>query len=125
MDAGLISDAPRYPHARRTSLADVWALGSRVRHLHFGGFVGLASADRSAVCQEGVTPWNSTLGEGCYATILAELSVHLPSAESMTLEIAELDYSNRVNFDAVARWVSRRLPRGEPVSEMIDDNGRS
>jgi Xylose isomerase-like TIM barrel len=102
--SGALDEAEHYPAVRDQGLEAFVELAPHIVHWHFSAFRGVARVAGGERCDEGQTPWRSTLGEPTYARLFRRM-LELTAVQQVTFEIAEDDYcGERVNARAVMRW---------------------
>lgn len=91
-----------------TNFKDYIDLKSQIIHTHFSSFIGTTYPHSGSICREGAGPSTGTPDHLLLENAVKEVqSWEKPLA--MTLEIQEVDYTNRVNVIQVIDWIKSIL----------------
>ncbi|MFD7244540.1 hypothetical protein [Streptomyces massasporeus] len=104
------ADAECHPHVRTCGYLDFARLAPATVHHHFSAFQGVATRT-GGTCVEGELPSAGLVPESVYDQAFAVIAAS-PRARTVTLEIRETDYRDRVAVYEAARWCESRLSDG-------------
>lgn len=87
---------------------DFLSIKKNIHYFHFSSFHGFAFPHLQSSCREGVTPQEGDVPEELLLDVVSK--IHSSKASyTMTLEIQDADYGNRVNLKKTIAWFTEKI----------------
>mgnify|MGYP001595873139 FL=1 len=80
----------------------------KIIHIHFSSFKGTTYPFSNSSCEEGIVPSDGTIDPIYLANSIKEIN-KWNKPITMTLEIREVDYNNRVNIGKTIEWINNSI----------------